>query len=344
MISQIKSQIPYSDEAKDDINAKLRTSFFELGKAYREKIQNYERAASTHEELLRRFPNFENKLDVYYYLYLNYLDLNNPTKAEYYKNKILNDFPDTEFAKAISDPNYGKNKLSKEERLNKYYEETYDLFEAGNYSEAFTQADQADQVFGIKNTLRPKFALIKAMATGSVKGKDEYVIALRDVITKFPNTPEKARADEILRFLQGDKDAFTGIDVEEVDEIFSIENDKLHYVAVIMYDVAADKMVNSKISISNYNKKYHKLKKLQLTETPLDRKKKTEIILVRKFENKEKAMTYYDEIIKSTDEFVGRKTGTFSIFAVSQRNYRKMIIDRSDARYRVFFDKHYLGK
>jgi len=48
---------------------------------------------------------------------------------------------------------------------------------------------------------------------------------------------------------------------------------------------------------------------------------------------------------KSKDEFVAEaEAGSFSIYAVSQRNYRKMIIDKSDARYRVFFDKHYLGK
>ncbi len=344
MISQIKSQIPYSDEAKDNINTSLKTAYFELGKAYRNKIQNYEKAAKTHEELLRKFPDFEKKLDVYYYLYLSYLDLNNPPKADFYRNKILSDFPDTEFAKAISDPDYGKNKLSKEERLNKYYEETYNLFESGHYQEAYTQAKQANEVFGKNNELRPKFALVKAMATGSLEGKNAYVIALRGVIVKYPNTPEKARADEILRFLQGDKDAFTGIDIEEVDDIFSLEDDKLHYVAVVMYNVSPDKMVNSKIAISNYNKKYHKLKKLQLSESPLDRKKKTEIILVRKFENKSKAMIYYNEVSKSKDEFINSETGSFSIYAVSQRNYRKMIIDKSDARYRVFFDKYYLGK
>ena len=82
-----------------------------------------------------------------------------------------------------------------------------------------------------------------------------------------------------------------------------------------------------------------------MSDTPLDRKKKTEIILVRKFENKGKAMKYYEEVNKSKSEFIKEaETGSFSIYAVSLRNYRKMIIDKSDARYRVFFDKHYLGK
>jgi tetratricopeptide (TPR) repeat protein len=345
MISQIKSQIPYSDEAKVLINERLEIAFFELGKAYRDKIQNYDRSASTHVELLQRFPEFKDKLDVYYYLYLTFLDLNNQTKADFYKNKIVTDYPDTEFAKVISDPNYGKNKLSKEEKLDKFYEETYSLFEAGNYKDVYDKAVQSEQIFGKKNKLRPKFALLKAMATGSIDGKVAYVKALRDLTIRYPNSPEKARADEILRFLGGDKDAFTGIDIEEVDDIFSLEDDKLHYVAVVMYDVSPDDMVNSKVSISNYNKKYHKTKKLQLSDTPLNRSKRSEIILVRKFENKGKAMKYFEEVNKSKSEFVkDGEAGTFSIYAVSLRNYRKMIIDKSDARYRVFFDKHYLGK
>ncbi len=344
MINSIKSQIPYSDEAKSGINSKLEKAYFELGKGYRDKIQKYAKSASTHEELLTRFPSFANKLDVYYYLYLSYLDLNNSTKANYYKDKIMSKFPDTEFAKAISDPNYGADKLSAEEKLNKYYEETYALFEKGDYQSAYTKAEQSESIFGKQNSLRPKFALVKAMSTGSVEGKGPYVAALKDVITRFPNTPEKARADEILRFLQGDKDAFTGIDIEEVDDLFSAEDDKLHYVAIVLYGVTAAKVVEAKISVSNYNKQYHKLKKLQLGESPLNREKKSEVVLVRRFENKAKAMEYYDEVLKSKEEFISGEIAGYTIYPITQRNYRKMIIERSDARYRVWFEKNYLGK
>jgi len=344
MVNTIKSQIPYSDEAKAGINKKLEVAFFELGKAYRDKIQNYDKAAETHEELLRRFAAFDQKLDVYYYLYLSYLDLNDMTKANYYKNKVLDDYPDTEFAQAISDPNFGASQLSEEEKLNKFYEETYEAFEQGNYSLAQNKAEQSEKIFGKKHALRPKFALIRAMAIGNVEGKAKYVAALKDVITRFPNTPEKARADEMMRFLQGDKDAFTGVDAEEVDDIFSVEDSKLHYVAIVMYDVNPDQVVNAKIQVSNYNKQYHKLKKLQLGESPLDRKKKSEIILVRRFENKEKAMEYYEEVVKAKDEYIDSELGGYTIYPVTQRNYRKMIIERSDVRYRVWFEKNYLGK
>jgi len=344
MISSIKSQIPYSDKAKSEINTKLETAFFELGKAFRDKIQNYERAAEAHSELMRRYPDFEKKLDAYYYLYLSYLDLDNSVKANLYKEKILSQFPDSQFAKAISDPNFAASNLTQEEKLNKFYKETYELFEKGDYDNALLKAEQSDDIFGKKNALRPKFALVKAMATGSVHGKEKYIKSLQDVITRFPNTPEKARANEILRFLQGDDDAFTGVTAEEVDDLFSVEENKLHYVAVVMYDTSPDKLVNAKISVSNYNKEYHKLKKLQLGDSPLDRKKNMEVILVRRFENQEKAMKYYEEVMGSLEEFIPSEIGAYAVYPITQRNYRKMIIERSDVRYKLFFEKNYLGQ
>lgn len=343
MITTIKSQIPYGQEAQKGVNDRLQKALFDLGKAYRDKIQNYEKAVDTHEDLLKRFPDFEQKLDVYYYLYLSYLELNNATKAQYYKEKITSEYPDTEYAKAISNPNYGADQLSAEEKLNRYYEETYDMFDRGDYTSAFERADQSDQIFGKENLLRPKFALVKAMSTGSIEGKGPYVTALKDVIQRFPNTPEKARADEILRFLQGDTDAFSGIDIEEVDDIFSIEDDKLHYVAIVLYGASPEVVVNSKIQVSNYNKKYHKLKKLQLGESPLDRKKDVEVILIRRFDNKALAMEYYTEVNKSKAEFIQDEAVGYSIYPISQRNYRKMLISHTDAEYRVWFEKNYLG-
>jgi len=86
------------------------------------------------------------------------------------------------------------------------------------------------------------------------------------------------------------------------------------------------------------------LKKLQLGESPLDRENKSEIVLVRRFDNKAKAMEYYEEIIKSKEEFVSGEIAGHAIYPITQRNYRKMIIERSDARYRVWFEKNYLNK
>lgn len=344
MVAKIKSEIPYSPSAKEAIDKKLEIAYFDLGIAYREKIQNYKRASEAHETLLDRFPDFEQKLNTYYFLYLAYLDLGNNTKAEYYKNKVLTEFPDTEFAKSISDPTYADSQLSEEDKLNQHYEKTYALFQDKKFNDVRVLVDQSKSIFGKSNTLNAKFSLLDAMALGSIEGEDKYIIALNDVITRYPNTPEQARADEILRFLRGDGAAFDGVNMEEVDDLFKYEETKLHYVAVVLYNVTSDKMVNAKVQVSNYNKQYHKTKKLQLGDSYINRENNDQVILIRRFKNKDKSMDYYNELLKDKEAFISSEIAAYSIYPITQGNYRKMIIEKGDKRYRAFFEKYYLEK
>ena len=76
----------------------------------------------------------------------------------------------------------------------------------------------------------------------------------------------------------------------------------------------------------------------------LNVQEKSQIILVRSFENKEKAMKYYNGVEKNKKEYVTKAKTDFNIFVSTQKNYREVIKQRSANNYRVFFDKHYLGK
>jgi len=235
--------------------------------------------------------------------------------------------------------------MSEEKKLERYYEETYDEFASGNYDIAYTKAEDASRIFGADNPLRAKFALVGAMATGNIKGKEEYINALKDITIKYPDTDEKARANEILRFLLGDEEAFTGIDVKDVDDEFKMEDDRKHYIAILLPGVESDVVVNAKVSISNYNKQFFKLKKYQLSDVALDIESKDEVVLVRSFDNKEDAMSYYENIMKSKEAFLPSSiVENYRVYAITQRNYRVMQGHRSDSRYKVYFDKYYLGK
>ena len=344
MMTDIKKQLPYSPQQKAEVFKVLSSALFQLGKLYRDKLSNFDKAIETHESLLSRFPSTDKKLDTYYYLYLSNLEKPDGPRAEYYKGKIVSEYPDTEYAKVISDPAYAQSLLNEGKQLEAYYQETYALFEAGDYQKAYNQSKAADQKFGKDNELRPKFSLLNAMALGSIKGKEVYVKALREVIAKYPNTPEKARAEEIMRFLQGDASAFDVTDMKEVDDIFSVEDNLKHYIAVVLYDIAGDDLERAKIAVSEYNKKNFADDRLQLSDSNLNREEKKEIILVRKFKNKEEAMAYYDVIIKAGSDFISTELAGYSIYAITQRNYRKLVIERDDNRYRVFFDKYYLGR
>jgi hypothetical protein len=179
------------------------------------------------------------------------------------------------------------------------------------------------------------------MATGKLKGKKEYINSLKTMIATYPNTDEEARAKEILRFLNGDQEAFADIDQGEAEEAFKVNDEKLHYVCVIVTSKKDSDVNAAKISISNYNRKYHKVDRIRLSNTILSKENNTDVLLLRKFSNKEKAMKYYKEVERNKKEFMEPNV-SYDIFAVTQQNYREIMKKKSIKEYEIFFKKNYL--
>lgn len=341
-MKRVLADVPTTVAAKQKANEKIQDALYDLGLAFRGKINNYQKAIDALEELLQRYPQTEKRLDALYYLYLTHIDMNNVSQAERYKTIVVDEFPDSKYAKALTDPNFLKSLEEEESSVELYYSNTYEIFESGDYAAVKTRIDKSEALFGKDNNLRAKFGLLEAMVIGNEKGKDGYVKALQDVITRYPNTPEQTRAREIMRFLKGDGNAFDVVEIKEVDNIFEMEPDKLHYVAIIVYESGQEKFTDAKIAVSNFNKKYYKTKKLQLSDIFLNRDEGSQIILVRKFKNSDEAMDYYDTVEKNKDAFIDEKVAAYEVFPITQRNYRKVVGERSASKYRVFFEKNYV--
>ncbi len=334
--------IPNNPPKRKAAEAKLSAAMFELGTLFRDRIQNYEKSIVTLESYVNRFPQEENELDALYYIYLDYLDLNNSAQAKKYKDLISSKFPDTKYARALNDPNFSDELKSQDMLMENNYNEVYALFEAGQYQQV---SERVKEINGNNTTadLLPKYSLLEAMCIGNLEGKESYISALGDVIAKHPNTPESTRAKEIKRFLSGDSDAFDKALYEEELELFELEEEKLHYVILVVYEATNKKVNEIKIALSDYHKKYHKLDKLKITDIYLNVEEKAKVILIRKFRNKDKAMSYFNNTKKNSKDYINNEETPYDIFAISQKNYREVIKQKSVVQYRSFFDKKYQG-
>lgn len=335
-------EVPSNPVKVQEVNDKIMLSMFTLGKLFRDKIENVIKSAETLEKMHSRYGPTPYELDSYFYLYLDYMDLNNGTKMQEYKEKITKKYPESQYAAIISDHDYFKKSKSEESKADKYYKTVHDMFEKGEHAKVISAIDQAGTVVGSDNPHEAKMALMKAMSKGNQEGKDAYIKGLNEVITSYPNTPEQLKAKEILRFLGGDNTAFAN--VVDVDKIYSRDEASIHYVAIITYKLEETEHINFKVAISEYTKKNHKEERLQFGDAALNIENNEQIILVRKFDNEAKAMEYYQKALKNSDEFTGNVKLTYDIFPISQTNYRKMMTERSARGYRIFFENSILNK
>lgn len=337
----LNREIPTNPIKLQEVNDRIMASMFTLGKLFRDKIENYAKSAETLETMHNRYGPTLNELESYFYLYLDFLDLKNTAKQEEYKSKILSKYPESKYATVINDPDYFNKAKSSVNKADKYYSTMYKLFTNGQYAQVEKMINDAPNVMGADHQYNAKMSLLYAMCKGNTEGKEAYIKELNKVVTSYPGSPEQLKAKEILRFLGGDNNAFAN--VQDVDKIYARDAATTHYVAVITYGLDDTQHLNFKIAISEYNKKNFAVDRLQFGDAILNIENNEQIILVRKFDNEEKAIAYYKKVLKDAEEYSGNVKYTYDILPISQNNYRKMMSERSAKGYRVFLENSILN-
>ncbi len=341
-IQQLLGDVPKTEGEVAAAEIQLQEAMSKLGALYRERLDNHQKAINVLEELNRRYPGNTYELDSWYHLYLAYTDIGNSAKAQEYADKIVEKYPNTAYALIIKNPNYAEELVKEQQELNRYYDETYSAFANGNFRLAYDRSQEAKDKFGAANPFQPKFALLSAMSTGNLKGKEAYVEELRTVVARYPNTEEQVRAREILRLL-GETSSSLPAGAREELEAFTYEEDKLHY-AIIAFENQEVNLNDAKVQVSDYNQKYHKLDRLRISNIFLGKSKddRIPILVLRRFKDKNEAMKYYEGVERHQDEFLSGKDMDYDLLPVTQNNYREILKQRGIEGYRLFFDEYYL--
>jgi tetratricopeptide (TPR) repeat protein len=339
-VKSILKDVPKTEDEIAAAHRAIENAMYNLGSLYRDRLQQNQKSIEVLEDLIRRYPNTQFQLDALYFLYLANTDLPNAERANYYKNKIINEYPTSTYAKVLLDPSFVNTLLSDEQKLNQFYDETYAQFTSGNYKQAYDRIGQVGQKFGSQHNLQPRFALLSAMCTGNTQGKDKYIENLNQVIAQYPDTPEATRAKEILRLLDAKQASKPGQNRPNMEESkFTFEADKLHYMIVVF---EGDVNLNdAKVAVSDYNRNYHKLDKLRISNIYLGNlENKVPIIVIRRYKDFKKAMEYYDSVQKNSGDFLS--DFDYQIFPVTQNNYRQILRSKSMDGYQEFFELNYL--
>lgn len=336
--------IPRDEKTKQATNDLIEKAMFELGTGFRASLNNYAKSNESLLKLIERYPDTKNKAEAMYFVHLNFVDLGKDQMAESFKTRLIREFPESPFAKYLKNPSAGTALITKEREIEIYYEDTYKLFEKGAYQQASDRLVAAKKKFGSKHDLVAKYELLNALCIGNLKGQNEYINALRGVILRFDGTEEQTYAREMLRFLRGDEESFSGEDVsDEALTKYKIEDKKLHYVVAVIYDTNGDEIDVIKESINEFNKERYSDKRLRVTGLVLNRETNSYIVLIRRYSGKEDAMVYYRDASTRRTDFIDPEKFSYDIYAVNQKNYRKIIEENKVGAYRAFFDKHYLG-
>lgn len=339
-------KIPLTPEAIEKSNIKIAEAYNNAGTIYKEQLLNNPKSIETFEELLTRFPNNKYKLSTYYQLYRTYLAMGSASKSDYYKNLLLKDFPDSEYAKIIKNPDYAKDIMASRNQIEKFYAETYQLYTEAKYSAALSNCLYADSSFA-KSTLMPQFAFVKALCIGRTQDINAFEGALTQVVIKYPKEPVKDRAQDMLDLIRKQKGAQTSvsdtaktavIDTTQNKSKFIFKEDGDYYWVTIVQNGKGD-MNKFKTSVANINTQSFGNQSLNVSSVFLDIN--NQLVSVKSFAGKEKAMQYYSFYKGNDLAFKDLVPGTYQSFVISAENYVIFYKDKNIDEYQQFFTQKF---
>jgi hypothetical protein len=329
--------IPLNDSMMEISNERIKEALFNAGTIYKNDLVDMPRAADTYKDLLERYPGSEYTLNTYYDLYSIYNQENDPQLANLYKQSIIREFPGSQQAQILTNPNYAAELLARENEVNDTYERTYQLFQQGHYGQVIREVDTALVHFA-GDPLIPKFELLKVLAIGKTENLLVFSLALDSLASTTPDPQVADMANMILAYiLNSDQEVKTETQKMEAEEIYSRDT-----TGVFFYGLFVDKKVDLnqlKFEFINLNLDLFPNHTFDIVDETLE---EGEIALyVKEFPDMNDARNYFDlarmnEAIRKTLEGVNYRP-----FIISQANADILLSDRVPDKYWLFFRKYY---
>ncbi len=333
--------VPLTEEQLIASDKKIATSYFQLGKLYDQGLEDSFEAINSYEKLLDKYPENDFLLQTYYNLYKLFEKIGNQSKMDFYKNLIIEKFPDSDYAKILIDPNYYKELEAEKNKALVLYDETYSAYKDGDYYLVINNADDAFISYNEPKEILAKFKYLKALSIGKVDILDSLTSQLKQLIDTFPDTEVTPLAQDLLEYIEGPQITEEDITQEEkqANELYTFDPDETHLFVLIVNGLEVN--INAvKVRISDFNGKHFSLKDLTINSILLDQE--NHMITVGNFDDAEDALIYYNAIRNDTYIFSNLLTDNYNSFVISTINYPVFYKSKDIAVYDLFFKREYL--
>ncbi|MDE6142594.1 MAG: tetratricopeptide repeat protein, partial [Muribaculaceae bacterium] len=180
-------QIPSTPEQVATANDVIQEGLYNMGVILKDKLEDYPAARIEFNELDTRYPDNIYRLDVYYNMYLMAVRENDAELAEVWRKKILADFPDSPYGKAMADPQYFNNLRRMHEVQGGMYEEAYAAYLDNENKRVHELTSEMEKDYPLSPIL-PKFVFIDALSYMTEGDYGKFRDRLTELLGRWPDT------------------------------------------------------------------------------------------------------------------------------------------------------------
>ncbi len=330
--------LPLNDTLLEISNQKIANAYFNSGRIFFEKIADRKNSIKSFESLLTRFPENELVPESLYEAYRVNREVDNQ-RAETYRQRLLEKYPTSEFAKILSDPDYYNKKIASIKLVESLYEKAYNAYSSEDFKGAVALCDSilTDHP---RDELAPKIMLLKAYSVGRISDERALKAELEKLINAWPGTPESAKAKELTAYLnQARPELKVEEDKQIAKELFVLDKTPVHIFALIISDPSfnLNQATFDVIShnIDNFTNENYRTEGSLVGNSYL-------MITVSGFRDNKEAWRYYNSfdpglIIRNIS------SARYMTFLINNINLKALGEDKNPERYLIFFKEKYIG-
>ena len=193
--SDLKKNIPLTDSSFTVSQKKKEDALYNLGKIYRFDLKEPARAVVTFNRVLTEYPGTQYREEIYYLMYLTLAEEDNNRLV--WKDKLTSEFPNSTYARLVT-KSEGSGAVGDKSRNNpvKAYESAYQLYADGNFAKALEEIE-SDLPAYKGSMLEDKFALLRVFLVGKIRGREAYLQAINEFVRLYPGSIYLPRLKEM---------------------------------------------------------------------------------------------------------------------------------------------------
>lgn len=332
-VEQLMKDVPLNDSSIAASQTKLCKALYDAGIIYKDQLNEPAIAAKQFNGILEKSWESEYKPMSAFELYrMN--EKTNPTIASVNKSFLLNNYPNSDYANYLRDPDYFIKKKEMDAFAEKEYVQALNRYSSGLYYPVLTKAENiiANEP---TNAFRSKYILLKAMCQGRLNAdKSTMKPTLELVIAEYPNTDEATRAKEMLSILENGYSTFTKDDFSN-KSIYKYNDKAKMYVMIFLPEDENTGLAKSKIS--DFSREFFSRDRLKVSSKIYGTTQS--IVLVEDFDTDLKAKEYIRVYQKTRKHLFDLQNA--KIIAITQENLRILFETQKLQEYEDFFLEYY---
>ena len=321
--------LPFTAEERAVCDSLIADGLYNLGFLYMDRLNDLPRSIESYTAFDKRYPGNEKELPAWYALYKMHNDLKHTDEAMTYKGKIFDKYPTSSYAQFISDPDYFRKLEEEEKEAANFYAKTYEAFEQGQFHRVKMNTERAMRLYEADTALMPRFAFLNAVAQGRLVSIDTMAFALYRLVQTYPTSSITPYARQVLEnvneeyhigMVLNDIGSPTSTDQPEVKKAtaYTHEPNSEHFVMIVC-DSKQVRLDPLKVRLSDFNKREHRTKTLNIRSADLDAEHS--LVTIGNFANQKEAQNYVESLTLTDYVFGGIQGNAYTALPISGKNY-----------------------